>query len=236
VGSKAAGFILLIRFLEPFIASELTRTHVLTLLVIISAATLLFGNLAAIPQSNFKRLLGYSSIAHAGFLILALASGQGESATSQSATQVVSYYLATYLLMTLGVFFVLSQVRIQRGGEAISDFNGLGKTNPTLSVALTILLAALAGVPLTAGFIGKFLVFSLAVNAGLWWPIAIAFIAAAAGFYYYFKVIRAIWWSVPADDAKPLVLPSITKVAVGVLTIAVIVIGFWQEPIWMLLK
>lgn len=236
VGSKAAGFILLIRFLEPFLASEITRTNVLTLLAIIAAATLLFGNLAAIPQSNFKRLLGYSSIAHAGFLVLALASGQGVSETSQSSTQVVSYYLATYLLMTLGVFFVLSQVRIQRGGEAISDFNGLGKTNPTLSIALTVLLAALAGVPLTAGFIGKFLVFSLAVQAGLWWPIVIAFIAAAAGFYYYFKVIRAIWWSAPSDDAKPLVLPSITKVAVGVLTIAVIVIGFWQQPIWMLLK
>ena len=236
VGSKAAGFILLIRFLEPFLASDLTRTKVLTLLAIISAATLLFGNLAAIPQSNFKRLLGYSSIAHAGFLILALASGQGVTETSQSSTQVVSYYLATYLLMTLGVFFVLSQIRIQRGGEAISDFNGLGKTNPTLSIALTVLLAALAGVPLTAGFIGKFLVFSLAQKAGLWWPIVIAFIGAAAGFYYYFKVIRAIWWSAPGDDAKPLVLPSITKAAVGVLTIAVIVIGFWQEPIWVLLK
>ena len=236
VGSKAAGFVLLVRFLEPFLASDLTRTKVLTLLAIIAAATLLFGNLAAIPQSNFKRLLGYSSIAHAGFLILALASGQADTTVSQSATQVVSYYLATYLLMTLGVFFVLSQVRIQRGGEAISDFNGLGKTNPALSIALTVLLAALAGVPLTAGFVGKFLVFSLAVKAGLWWPIVIAFIGAAAGFYYYFKVIRAIWWSAPSDDAKPLVLPSITKAAVAVLTVAVIVIGFWQEPIWLLLK
>jgi len=236
VGSKAAGFILLIRFLEPFLANEATRGPVVTLLAIIAGATLLFGNLAAIPQTNFKRLLGYSSIAHAGFLILALAAGNPGSETSLSSTQAVSFYLATYLLMTLGVFFVLSQVRIQRDGETINDFNGLGKTNPTLALAVTILLAALAGVPLTAGFVGKFFVFSLAVKAGLWVPVVIAFIGAAAGFYYYFKVIRAMWWSAPAEGAQPLVLPTITKAALVVLTAAVIVIGILPQPVLSLLK
>lgn len=236
VGSKAAGFILLMRFLEPFLGSELTRGPVITLLVIIAAATILFGNLAAIPQSNFKRLLGYSSIAHAGFLILALAAAKTETATSLSSNQVVSFYLATYLLMTLGVFFILSQIRIQRDGENIADFNGLGKTNPTLALALTILLAALAGVPLTAGFIGKFFVFSLAIEANLWAPVVIGFIGAAAGFYYYFKVIRAMWWSAPADGAQPLVLPTITKAVVVTLTAAVLLFGIWPQPILALLK
>ncbi len=235
VGSKAAGFVLLMRFLDPFLASEVTRGPVMTLLAILAGATLLFGNLAAIPQSNFKRLLGYSSIAHAGFLILALAAGKAETAGGPGSVKVVSFYLATYLLMTLGVFFVLSQVRIQRDGEAISDFNGLGKTNPALALALTLLLAALAGVPLTAGFIGKFYVFSLAVEASLWWPVIIGFISAAAGFYYYFKVIRAMWWTSPADE-KALTLPVITKVSVGVLAIAVLVIGFLPQPIMALLK
>jgi NADH-quinone oxidoreductase subunit N len=235
VGSKAAGFILTIRFLEPFLMSELTRGPVITLLLVIACATLLFGNLAAIPQTNFKRLLAYSSIAHAGFLILALAAWKTETATSLGSAQVVSFYLATYLLMTLGVFFILAQVRIQRDGEMIKDFNGLGKTNPNLALALTVLLAALAGVPLTAGFIGKFLVFSLAVDAKLWWGIGIAFISAAAGFYYYFMVIRAMWWATPADD-KAIVLPPISKVCVSVLTLAVLVLGFWPQPIWALLK
>jgi NADH-quinone oxidoreductase subunit N len=235
VGSKAAGFILTIRFLEPFLSSELTRGPVITLLLIIACATLLFGNLAAIPQTNFKRLLAYSSIAHAGFLILALAAWKTESATSLGSTKVVSFYLATYLLMTLGVFFILAQVRIQRDGEMIKDFNGLGKTNPQLALALTVLLAALAGVPLTAGFIGKFLVFSLAVEAKLWWGVGIAFIAAAAGFYYYFNVVRAMWWAAPSD-AKAIVLPPISKACVAVLTIAVLVLGFWPQPIWALLK
>jgi NADH-quinone oxidoreductase subunit N len=235
VGSKAAGFILTIRFLEPFLSSELTRGPVITLLLVIACATLLFGNLAAIPQTNFKRLLAYSSIAHAGFLILALAAWKTETASSLGSAQVVSFYLATYLLMTLGVFFILAQVRIQRDGEMIKDFNGLGKTNPQLALALTVLLAALAGVPLTAGFIGKFLVFSLAVEAKLWWGVGIAFIAAAAGFYYYFNVVRAMWWAAPADD-KAIVLPPISKVCVAVLTIAVLVLGFWPQPIWALLK
>ena len=235
VGSKAAGFVLTIRFLTPFLTSELTRGPVITLLLILACATLLFGNLAAIPQTNFKRLLAYSSIAHAGFLLLALAAWSPETATSQGSAKVVSFYLATYLLMTLGVFFILAQIRIHRDGEEITDFNGLGKTNPHLALALTVLLAALAGVPLTAGFVGKFFVFSLAVEAGLWWAVGIGFVAAAAGFYYYFGVIRAIWWASPADPTA-VVLPPISKVCITVLTTAVLVLGFWPQPIWAMLK
>ena len=235
VGSKAAGFVLTIRFLTPFLSNESTRGPVITLLLILACTTLLFGNLAAIPQTNFKRLLAYSSIAHAGFLLLALAAWSPETATSQGSAKVVSFYLATYLLMTLGVFFILAQIRIHRDGEDIIDFNGLGKTNPQLALALTVLLAALAGVPLTAGFVGKFFVFSLAVEAGLWWAVGIGFIAAAAGFYYYFGVIRAVWWAAPADP-KAVVLPPISRVCIAVLTTAVLVLGFWPQPIWALLK
>lgn len=234
VGSKAAGFILTIRFLEPFLSNETTRGPVLTILLILACATLLFGNLAAIPQTNFKRLLAYSSIAHAGFLLLALAAGKG-AAADLSSSKVVSFYLGTYLLMTLGVFFILAQVRLQRDGEMISDFNGLGKTNPQLALALTILLAALAGVPLTAGFWGKFFVFSIAVDAKLWIAIGIAFVSAAAGFYYYFKVIRAMWWS-HAGSGTPITLPVISRFCIGALTLAVLAIGIWPQPIWGLLK
>jgi NADH-quinone oxidoreductase subunit N len=235
VGSKAAGFILTIRFLEPFLASELTRSPVLNLLLILSVATLIFGNLAAIPQTNFKRLLAYSSIAHAGFLLLALAAGKAETAESLGSVQVVSFYLATYLIMTLGVFFVLAQVRIQRDGEEITDFNGLGKTNPLLALALTVLLAALAGVPLTAGFLGKFFVFALAVDAQLWMGVGVAFIAAAAGFYYYLNVVRAMWWADPGDR-QAVSLPLISKACIAVLTVATLVLGVWPQPILALLR
>lgn len=235
VGSKAAGFALAIRFLHPFLESDLTRGPVTNLLLIMACATLLFGNLAAIPQTNFKRLLAYSSIAHAGFLVLALAAWKQGAILVANPAKVVSFYLATYLLMTLGVFFALSQVRIQRNGENIADFNGLGKTNPRLALAITLLLAALAGVPLTAGFWGKFFVFAIAVGAQLWWGVAIAAIAAAAGFYYYFNVIRAMWWVTPANDTA-IVLPTISKVCIAILTIAVVVAGFLPGPLWALVK
>ena len=235
VGSKAAGFILMIRFLEPFLANEITRGPVLKLLLILSIATLLFGNLAAIPQTNFKRLLAYSSIAHAGFLLLALAAGASETAGSLGSVKAVSFYLATYLIMTLGVFFVLAQVRIQRDGENITDFNGLGKTNPLLALCLTVLMAALAGVPLTAGFLGKFFVFSLAVEAKLWVGVGIAFISAAAGFYYYLNVVRAMWWVNPGQKAE-VTLPVISKACIALLTVATLVIGIWPQPILALLK
>lgn len=235
VGSKAAGIILAIRFLTPFLYSALTREPLLILLSILAIATLLFGNLAAIPQTNFKRLLAYSSIAHAGFLLLAIAAGKPDTATNLGSIKAVSFYLATYLLMTLGVFFVLAQVRIQRDGESISDFNGLGKTNPRLATMLTILLGSLAGVPLTAGFWGKFFVFSLAVRAELWIGITAAILSAAAGFYYYFKTLSAIWWS-DATKPTPLVLPTLSKFSIAVLTLAVLLLGFWPEPIWILLN
>jgi NADH-quinone oxidoreductase subunit N len=234
VGSKAAGFILMMRFLDAC-HTQATSGPLLNLLVVLAIATLLFGNLAAIPQSNFKRLLAYSSIAHAGFLILALATGAHGYDTALGPAEVVSLYLATYLIMTLGVFFVLAQVRIQRDGENINDFNGLGKSNPTLALALTILMAALAGVPLTAGFIGKFFVFQLAVNAGLWVGVGVGFIAVAAGFYYYFKVVRAMWWSEPEGKA-PVKLPTISKACVGALTVATLVFGVWPQPILSLLR
>jgi NADH-quinone oxidoreductase subunit N len=205
------------------------------LLLILSVATLIFGNLAAIPQTNFKRLLAYSSIAHAGFLLLALAAGKAETAESLGSVQVVSFYLATYLIMTLGVFFVLAQVRIQRDGEEITDFNGLGKTNPLLALALTVLLAALAGVPLTAGFLGKFFVFALAVDAQLWMGVGVAFIAAAAGFYYYLNVVRAMWWADPGDR-QAVSLPLISKACIAVLTVATLVLGVWPQPILALLR
>ena len=236
VGSKAAGFILLIRFLTPFLAEgSPVRNQVLAILLILACATLLYGNLAAIPQTNFKRLLAYSSIAHAGFLILALAAWQPVSESNVSSIEAVSFYLATYLLMTMGIFFILAQIRIHRDGEAVSDFNGLGKTNPLLALATTILLAALAGVPLTAGFIGKFFVFSLAATAGLWVGLGIAVIAAAAGFYYYFKTIRAIWWVEPRDEAV-ITLPAISKIAIGTLTVLTLIFGVYPYPILQLLK
>lgn len=236
VASKAAGFVLLIRFLEPLLeASSPIAGKIVLILAILAGATLIFGNLAAIAQTNFKRLLAYSSIAHAGFLILALAAWNSDSKLAPDAATTVSFYLATYLLMTMAAFFVLAQMRVQDDSDLVDAFDGLGKRNPTLALGLTVIMAALAGVPLTAGFVGKFFVFALAVSTGLWWAVALAAIGAAAGFYYYFKLIRAMWWSEPADDAGKFELPPISRYCFATLTIAVLVLGVWPQPIlWLL--
>jgi NADH-quinone oxidoreductase subunit N len=236
VGSKAAGFVLLLRFLDPLLQdASPVREQVLMMLGLIAAATLLVGNLAAVGQTNFKRLLAYSSIAHAGFLVLAIAAWAPASSTDPGSIATVGFYLATYLVMTLAAFFILAQVRIQSESEEIDAFNGLGKRSPLLALALTVLMAAMAGVPLTAGFIGKFFVFSLAVHAGLWWGVGIAFIGAAAGFYYYFKLIRAMWWMDSAANARPVTLPTITRAAVATLVLLTLVLGIYPKPIlWML--
>jgi NADH-quinone oxidoreductase subunit N len=232
VGSKAAGFVLLLRILEPFLESETLRAPVLTMLTLMAAATLLVGNLGAIGQTNFKRLLAYSSIANAGFLLLALASWRDEGPADPGTVKTVGFYLATYLLMTLAAFFILARVRLLQDSDEIDAFDGLGRRSPMLAGLMTAIMASLAGVPLTAGFIGKFFVFSLAVRSELWWAVGIALVGAAAGFYYYFKLIRAMWWESPAEGAdSPIELPQISRICVFTLTGAVLVLGVWPEPI-----
>lgn len=236
VGSKAAGFILLIRVLQPLLVDDSpVASPILIILAIMAAATLLVGNLAAIAQNNFKRLLAYSSIAHAGFIVLALAAWKADTMEEMGSIGAVSFYLATYLLMTLAAFFVLAQVRLQADSEEIDCFEGMGRSNPTLATLMTIIMAAMAGVPLTAGFWGKFFVFSLAVEKGLWWAVGIAFIGAAAGFYYYFKLIRSMWWLEPSKDTVAIKLPQISRICVMTLTGLIVVLGFWPQPIlWLL--
>ena len=201
--------------------------------------TLLVGNLAALGQTNFKRLLAYSSIAHAGFLLLALAAWHPGDAGSLSTHQVVSLYLATYLVITLGAFFVLVVVRNADDSDEISAFDGLGRRNPSLAVCATILLSALAGLPLTAGFIGKFFAFQLAISSAsankvLWLGVGIGFIGVAASFYYYLKVVRAIYWREPAHE-KELPVPRISRFVILSLTALTILLGFWPNPIlWLI--
>jgi len=137
--------------------------------------------------------------------------------------------------MPLAAFFVLAQVRVQSDSEDIDAFDGLGKRSPMLAVGMTIIMAAMAGVPLTAGFLGKFFVFLLAAKAGLWWGVVLAAIGAAAGFYYYFKLIRSMWWNEPAEDAKPLELPKLSGYCFATLTTAIVILGIWPQPIlWLL--
>ncbi len=234
VGSKSAGFIIAYRILQPFLASPVLQSTTLSLLVALAGATLLVGNLAAISQTNFKRLLAYSSISHAGFLLLAFASVP-RHATTLGPIQVVSFYLAAYLIMTLLAFAVVCVINRVSGSDDLSAFDGLAKRSPLLAFALLISAISLAGVPLTVGFFGKLFVFLLAIDAGHTWPVAIAILGAAAGFYYYLKVIRAMYWNT-ATDATPITISPLLKFTILVLVIATLVLGVYPQPILSLLQ
>jgi NADH-quinone oxidoreductase subunit N len=232
VGSKAAGFIVLVRVLEVFLSVEALRDKVVLVLVVLAAATLIYGNLTAMPQDNLKRLFAYSSIAHAGYLLMACASLFPDPAGAREA---VSFYLAGYLLMTLLSFLVLIVVARHSRGDDLRHFNGLGKRSPLLAFGMTVAIASLAGIPLTAGFLGKFLVFKSAVAAGHYVLLAIAIVAVGAGFYYYLRVITAMYWNEPGDST-PIKLGPLTGFSVVVLAASIVILGIWPTPILSQLK
>jgi NADH-quinone oxidoreductase subunit N len=231
VASKAAGFVVLIRIVQPFLEVPAIREKVLLAMAVLAGATLLYGNLAAMPQTNFKRLLAYSSIAHAGYLLLGVA-----SVTSGNAGPAIGFYLAGYLIMTFSAFLVLILVSGQTGAEEIADFNGLSKRSPFLAFSLMLSVLSLAGLPFTVGFLGKFLIFESAVRAGLYVLVGIGVITVASGFYYYFKVIRAAYWQPASENAPEIVIPAPTKFVLGLLSIATIVFGIFPQPILAMLK
>ena len=239
VGSKAAGFIVMMRILDPFFSSDITREQTTMIVLTLAGLTILVGNLAAIPQGNFKRLLAYSSIAHAGFILLAVAAWNTGDEDTLSTYQAVAFYLGTYLIITLGAFFVLVVVHNSEGSDEISAFEGLAQRNPLLALCTTVLLAALAGLPLTAGFFGKFFAFQLAIESAatskvLWWGVGLGFVGVAAGFYYYLKVIRSMYWrAAPKDDV--LEIPRISRYAIITLTLVTVILGFWPQPVlWLI--
>jgi NADH-quinone oxidoreductase subunit N len=218
VGSKAAGFIVLLRVLEPFFVLPRMRT----VLVAIAILSLIYGNLAALPQTNVKRLLAYSSIAHAGYLLVAVVSFSGRA---------VAFYLVAYLLMTLLSFTVLVLVS-QGGGDQLENFAGLSQRSPFLAFAMLVAMASLAGVPFTAGFLGKFLVFDAAVSAHHFGLVVVAVITVGAGFYYYFKVVRAIYWDAPPSSAGKIVVSPLTRFSIIVMIAGTFLLGVYPQPIF----
>ena len=221
VGSKAAGFVVLLRVLLPFLTLPQTQR----LLVLVAVLTLIYGNLAALPQTNLKRLLAYSSIAHAGYLLIGVVCFD---------VRAISFYLVAYLLMTLMSFAVLVIVAQQTGDE-ISDFDGLAKRSPFLAFAMLIGMVSLAGVPFTAGFLGKFFIFYAAVLQRQIALVVVGVITVGCGFYYYLKVVRAMYWqSTPTVDRIP--VNGLSRVAISALIIATIWLGIYPQPIFDVLK
>ncbi len=221
VASKAAGFVVLIRVLQPFMNLPQTQR----LIFVIALLTLIYGNLAALPQTNLKRLLAYSSIAHAGYLLIGVVCFD---------VRAITFYLVAYLLMTLLSFAVLTIVA-QQTGEEISDFDGLATRSPFLAFAMLIGMVSLAGVPFTAGFMGKFFIFYAAIAQHQTILVIVGVLTVGCGFYYYLKVVRAMYWQSTTNSSK-IPMNGLSRLAISGLVIATIWLGVYPQPIFDALK
>jgi NADH-quinone oxidoreductase subunit N len=228
VGSKAAGFVLLLRVL--FTAIPSVAAHWQNFLIIISAATILYGNLCAIPQRNLKRLLGYSSIAHAGYLLL------GVAALSASGQAAIMYYFAGYLFTVVASFTVIVLVMQHLENEDISTLAGLNQRSPLLASTMTLAMISLAGIPPLAGFFGKFLLLRAVIEQGAqnhayYWLAFIALAGVVISLYYYFGVVRAIFWSKYTPDLSPIFLSSPIKFSLAICIAGMLWLGIFPNTV-----
>lgn len=221
-GSKAAGFALLLRVV--FLAMPKLAMHWEKFLMIIAAITILYGNLCAIPQRNLKRLLGYSSIANAGYMLL------GVAALNESGSAAVLYYLAGYLFTLAAAFLIISVV--MRDNDDISALAGLGRRSPMLAGAMTLVMVSLAGVPPLAGFLGKFLLLRAliehgAANSACYWLAFVAIIGVVISLYYYFAVIRVMYWAKDPPDLSPIYVSSQIEIPLAVCVAGMLYLGIF---------
>ncbi|MDP1946203.1 MAG: NADH-quinone oxidoreductase subunit N [Nitrospirota bacterium] len=202
VAAKAASFAAFMRVFVEGLGGLKADWSLLFLLI--ALVTLVLGNVVAIVQTNIKRMLAYSSIAHAGYALIGfVAAGRavGPSGSTPGLASVM-IYLALYSFMTLGAFAVIGMLRKgEREGEEIEDFTGLAKRQPLAAFLMLVFMVSLAGIPPTAGFIGKFYVFMAAVDAGLAWLAAIALLFAAVSAYYYMRVVMVMYMREPDPAA-----------------------------------
>jgi NADH-quinone oxidoreductase subunit N len=235
VGPKAGAYVLLARMLL-FALAPLREMQDLpgwaAMLTVVAVLTMTIGNLAAVTQDNVKRLLAYSSIAHAGYILLGIVSG------TPMGYQGVAFHIMTYTLMNTGVFAVIIALHRQGViGEKLDDLNGLFAKAPSVAVLMLIFVLGLAGIPATAGFVGKYLLFGSLIQSGKPWLTYVAVIAvlnAVVAFYYYARFLRAMFLNPPSEnlaDAAPLLLTPGVRAAMVVSAAAVLFFGIYPQPL-----
>jgi NADH-quinone oxidoreductase subunit N len=210
VASKAAGFAIILRvFLTSFFAKVALAHEWAYIFAALSIITMTVGNIVAIPQTNIKRMLGYSSIAQAGYLMVGLAAAGAFIGAESSmpygtmfAQKGVLFFLASYAVTNLGAFIAIIIISNKINSDNIADYAGMGKRSPWLALALTLCLISLIGIPPAAGFMGKFYIFSTAASNGLLWLVIIAVINSVISAYYYLRVVKVMWFSEPASTEK----------------------------------
>ena len=203
VASKAAGFAVILRvFYSAFGLPSWLSLDWGLIFAVLAAIGMTLGNIIAIPQTNIKRMLGYSSIAQAGYLMVGLATMGFSPATDILGRSGLLFFLASYALTNLGAFTAIIAISNKLDSDLIQDYSGMGRRAPLLALALTLCLISLIGMPPAAGFMAKFYIFSGAVQHGLLWLVVIAVINSVISAYYYLRVVKVMWLGEPASEEK----------------------------------
>jgi NADH-quinone oxidoreductase subunit N len=235
VASKAAGFAVLLRFIKTVLinpVSATTESWILlsnidwhSIIIMLSILTMTLGNLVAVWQTNMKRMLAYSSIAHAGYLLMAV------SVMNDNGVSALLIYFFFYMLMNLGAFFIVQIVANKIDSEDIEDYTGLGYRSPVIGVCLTIFLISLTGLPPTAGFVGKLYVFTSVINSGYLWLAVIGVINSVISLYYYVRIIRNVYLRDVESTKTKLEYSPATILIVLLLAIPTLIFGIYFTPI-----
>ena len=226
IASKGAGFVLLLRVL--FAAVPFVSCHWQTLFMAAAAISILYGNLCALPQRSLKRLLGYSSIAHAGYMML------GVAALNSDGCAAILYYLVGYLF-TLGAAFIVICL-VCRESDDIGALGGLHHRSPFLAAGLAMAMVSLAGIPPLAGFAGKLLLLLSVVERGginpaYYWLALVALAGVVISLAYYLGVVRAIYWSKSAADTSPIRLSPTMQVSLAVCMAGMLYLGLFPNAV-----
>jgi NADH-quinone oxidoreductase subunit N len=221
-GSKVAGFSVLIKILISVMQSN--QSTVVALVVALSVLSMVIGNIIAIPQTNLKRMLAYSGVAHAGYILLGIVS------YTTAGISAMLYYMLLYIFANIGAFASITAFSNQTGKDDIEDFSGMWKRSPFLAAVMLISLLCLAGIPPAAGFIGKFYLFAEVVKQGYLWMAFLAMGMSVVSIYYYIMVIRVMLMG-EAKDSTKISIPTSLKVVMIVSVIMILIMGLYPGPI-----
>ena len=225
VGSKAAGFAVILRVFY----SALGMPDALSLdwgmvFAVLAAGGMILGNIVAIQQTNIKRMLAYSSIAHSGYIMIGLAAvGLSPAAALQTQSSLL-FYVAAFAIADLAAFTAVIAISNKLNSDLIADYSGMSKRSPLLASALTISLISLIGLPPAAGFIAKFYIFTGAVSSGLLWLVIVAVITSVISAYYYLRVVKVMWLGEPAHEGR-VPASGALKLALAASSLGVLVLG-----------
>lgn len=226
VGSKSAGFAIILRvFFTGFALPNTLSLDWGMIFAVLAAITMTIGNIIAIQQTNIKRMLGYSSIAQAGYIMVGLATVGLSPLAATIGQSSILFFLVSYSLTNLGAFIAIVAISNKVNSDLINDFTGVGKRSPLIALALTLCLISLIGMPPAAGFIAKFYLFSAAVQHDLLWLVIIAILNSVISAYYYLRVVKVMWMGQPASPER-IGGSGALKVALTLSSLGVLVIFF----------